>query len=367
MKIIATYQQKINQQNQLKIEQKMDLSIFPKKYIDAIECTDLSYVDEIPGVLFPPINNMGGITNYHLNTMTSGLTPPVSLPCIIDYLSLTFRPDADDLFLFVLDFITNLEKYLPQLKHAVRSGGMYGYKHTVSLSRSDVQAGIIGFGGNDGTVYLSLSGVGCSGVDMHTFKAYLMTLPSAKITRVDLAHDDLEGKQSVQDYRSQYLSGDFAIKGTSPGARFLDDFGSGKGCTLYVGHKKNGKECCIYEKGKQLGDKESPWVRVEGRLAAVDRVIPFDVLIEPGQYLAALYPPFSLLSSIHKRIEIVKKVVQISYDSLLEYASVSYGKLVNFMLEQGHDASYIVTKLVRSGVPRRLAIPVAHELALCPF
>lgn len=367
MKTIAKYLQTNKQEIQQRLEQSRDLSIFPKKYIDSVECSDLSYIDTLPGVLFPPVNNMGGIINKVTKTISCGLTPPLKISCIIDYLSLTFRPDCDDQYLYVQDFILELEKYLPNLKQDARLSGMYGYKNTIALTRGGEQAGIIGFSGNAGTVYLSLSGVGCAGVDMHKFKKYLESLYAVKITRIDMAHDDLDGLNTIEDYKTLYLNGEFAIKGTPPGARYIDDFGTGKGCTLYIGHKKNGKEACIYQKGKQLGDKESPWVRVEGRLAAVDRVIPFDILIEPGQYLAALYPPFSILSAIHKHVEIVRKMVQLSYESLLEYASVSYGKLINYMLQEGQDPVQICAKLIREGIPRRLAVPYAHEGNLCPF
>ncbi len=46
----------------------------------------------------------------------------------------------------------------------------------------------------------------------------------------------------------------------------------------------------IYEKGKQLGDPESPWVRWELELHNTDREIPFDVLLQPGRYVAGAYP-----------------------------------------------------------------------------
>ena len=54
----------------------------------------------------------------------------------------------------------------------------------------------------------------------------------------------------------------------------------------YLRKTENGKLMRIYEKGKQLGDATSPWVRWELELHNKSRVIPFDVLTAPGQYVA---------------------------------------------------------------------------------
>ena len=53
----------------------------------------------------------------------------------------------------------------------------------------------------------------------------------------------------------------------------------------------------VYEKGKQLGDTSSPWVRWELELHNRDRIIPWDVLLEPGKYLAAAYPCMDWVSA----------------------------------------------------------------------
>lgn len=37
----------------------------------------------------------------------------------------------------------------------------------------------------------------------------------------------------------------------------------GRGRTFYVGRRENGKLLRVYEKGKQLGAENSPWVRIE--------------------------------------------------------------------------------------------------------
>src|SRR5438309_783047 len=69
-------------------------------------------------------------------------------------------------------------------------------------------------------------------------------------------------------------------------ARLIDDLGSGDGCTFYVGARANGKMFRGYEKGRQLGDAQSNWFRVEVEFRAKDRLIPLDVLTDPTPYLA---------------------------------------------------------------------------------
>lgn len=359
-----------NQVQQQKIlEAGFTASINPVKYINSIDCSDLSYNDEYPEL--PPFNNMGGINVTSSFSSCSALTPPVQINCKIDYLSCSFQFSNDDVMidseLEIARLIVSLKVYIPNLLYYPRPGGLYGYKRSIGLTRMGQQSGLIGYVGNNNTCLISLSGQGCVGVDMIAFRAYLETLPACKITRVDMAHDDLQGTVTVQQYKALYQGGSFHIKGTAPAGRFIDDFGSGKGCTLYVGSKKNGKEACIYEKGKQLGDENSLWVRVEGRLTSIDRVIPFDVLTSPEQYLSGLYPPFSMLSDIQKVIEIIKKHCDIAFESLIEYASIAYGKLINCMIKTGISDSQIVAKLVREGMPKRLANPLMQLENSIPF
>lgn len=350
-------------------------SIFPKKYQTAIDCSSFSYVDEFEidmqtGELSPPCTNRGGIKRSVVESTTCALTPPTVFSCIVDYLSITFALSAygeGDNVSRIETFVSCLSSYISQLKWASAGKGLFGYKQSAYLTRNDLQVGLIGFDGNNDSCYLSLSGQGCTGVDMADLRTFVESLPGAKITRIDLAHDDLEGSISVHDYKKMYESGDFTIKGTAPKARFMDDLGSGTGCTLYVGKKVHGKEACIYEKGRQLGDESSTWVRVEGRITSVDRIVPFEVMTQPAQYLAALYPPFALLSAVHCHIKIILKHLEVAFDNLLESGSIGYGKLINYMSEIGFTDSQIVAKMRRPGRPKRLTIPDSALKNMVPF
>src|SRR5674476_1420368 len=109
---------------------------------------------------------------------------------------------------------------------------------------------------------------------------------------------------NVQDKAQQFHSGPFFIKGETPKPRNGGDWTSKddvKGRTFYVGSKRNGKEACIYEKGKQLGDTLSQWVRVEVRFTHDDHLVPFDILTSPQMFFAGSYPVLKDTSVFHDR------------------------------------------------------------------
>ena len=81
------------------------------------------------------------------------------------------------------------------------------------------------------------------------------------------------------------------------------------GWSLWLG----GRLLRIYEKGKQLGDPLSPWVRWELELHNKDRTIPLDVLIRPGHYLAGGYPCLSWICESQDRIKTTRKQLMISF------------------------------------------------------
>ncbi len=124
---------------------------------------------------------------------------------------------------------------------------------------------------------------------------------------------------------------------------------------MYVGNRKNGKLIRIYEKGKQLGDPSSPWVRWEVELHAKDRAIPWDVLLHPGEYVAGAYPCLSWVSDRASRIQTIKEQDSITYDRLKQVASTSYGALLHVMLQREGSAERVIELLKREAVPKRLS------------
>ncbi|MFW2002610.1 replication initiation factor domain-containing protein [Acinetobacter ursingii] len=87
-----------------------------------------------------------------------------------------------------------------------------------------------------------------------------------KITRIDYAYDDLEGAIVSPDWADlQDTLGGFQMGGRPPSFQTAGNWKrpDGSGRTAYIGKRESSKYCRIYEKGKQLGDKDSLWTRVE--------------------------------------------------------------------------------------------------------
>jgi phage replication initiation protein len=168
----------------------------------------------------------------------------------------------------------------------------------------------------------------------------------------------LEGEYTLEDARRWYEEGGFTVN-RRPKARFLDDMGSGDGSTFYVGRRENGKLFRAYEKGKQLGNRESKWVRFELELKSRDRVIPLDVVTNPGGYLSGAYPCLSWIDEVQERVKTLSKVLKVSYEKVKGEAKKAYGRLINFMVSAGFSADEIVGDLInKDGFPRRMEVPL---------
>lgn len=248
---------------------------------------------------------------------------------------------------------------LPCIPAAPTGGGWNGYKTRYNLSNgNDVSLGLIAAGGKQqrGTVHVELNAHACALVkDFHAFAAWGESI-QAKITRIDLAHDDLEGSSvNIEIAKVWFEQGLFTSTGRSPKGRLYDDMGTGEGKTLYIGKREHGKMLRIYEKGKQLGDKSSQWVRVELELRNKNRFIPWGVLSSPGKYLAGSYRCLHFLSIIQEKIRTIKKAAKISFARSVEHARLMVGKLVNvMMIVAGGDAFQVIGELKRDGYPARL-------------
>lgn len=173
--------------------------------------------------------------------------------------------------------------------------------------------GIVCHGGQRGTVLISISGEGCAAAKEGWEERLRQWLEAhkavARITRIDLAHDDYDGALTVDQLDQLFDQGGFNCGGRNPDVEHRGNWKhpNGKGRTLYVGNRRNGKFFRGYEKGKQLGDPASNWLRLEVEFKSVDREIPFDVLTRAGEYLAAAYPCLAFISEHQERIITTQK------------------------------------------------------------
>jgi phage replication initiation protein len=279
---------------------------------------------------------------------------------ITDYVNFTFPFKAYNLSIIILEISECLGAPFSEVKN--RLSGIHGWVNSIQLGETKT---IFGYGGQSDTAFLSLPGEAC-----HMVSSWLNLITlirdkyNGKITRWDGAVDDFKGKYSVEFAVKNYIVGNFNAGGKMPSS---DQRGNwlipdGLGRTFYVGKRENGKMIRIYEKGMQLGAKWHPWVRWELELHSVDRVIPWDVLLEPGKYVAGSYPKVtSWIQDKMQRISTIRNTAQISYDYMTRCTSISYGKHLNVMLQIEGSPEKVLEKLVREGIPKRLDLPIVDE------
>lgn len=258
------------------------------------------------------------------------------------------------------------QEYFTAIKRPV---GLFGYKTSFDLWFNGHHIGLAACGATNGGCYLSFSGQGCQLLNNSKLHDVIRVLPEIRITRLDIALDFLEGEYRIRDFRNMYLKGLFNSGGRAPKYQYIEggvlENGRMKpsaGCSFYVGDRKNGKLFRAYEKGRQMGDPDSKWVRGELELRSKDRVIPLYALLRPADYFAGAYPALNNVIQDELVVEVTpiqtkKKAASASYDKLLKVAKTSYGALINVMKEaRGLSDSEIVDQLIRiNEVPRSLA------------
>ncbi len=238
-----------------------------------------------------------------------------------------------------------------------RKSGLLGFKRSFGFQH---RGAMFAYGGQNGRALLSLPGEACATIpNWADLAEFLSKTLGARITRWDGAVDDLTGTRGVDDAVRWYLEGGFTTGGNRPSCRQEGNWLTPDtlGRTFYVGKRKNGKLMRVYEKGKQLGNPASPWVRFELELHAKDREIPFDVLLRPGQYVAGAYPCMAWVRDEAFRIRTAQNQKRISYAAAVHWARNSLGQLVNSMREVEGSAEAVLEKLRRPGIPQRLDLP----------
>jgi phage replication initiation protein len=296
----------------------------------------------------------------------------------VDALSFTVIPPEDQGQQGVLWVLNQMRRFVPIGEGAAgfkgRPTGGAGFKASaeVGIWREGAfdSIGLARWGGDSqrGRVLFSMMGKGCALVNDWAALASWLQEHRARITRADVAHDDHEGRvASIEWAIEQYRAGGFNAGGRRPAhsvfGDWLDGAAAAAGRTLTIGNRASGKHCRIYEKGKQLGEPSSRWTRIEVEWRNQDRVIPFDVLTRPGQYLAGAYPCLRALDAEQCRLRTVAKGGSISFDKAMENAKQQTGKLVHLALRvYGGDCGEVVLRLVREGMPGRIA-PYSYQLA----
>jgi phage replication initiation protein len=271
---------------------------------------------------------------------------------------------------------------------------LYRYDNsTVILDREGVLAGRVAWGGNGETMLVELGGGGCRWVKSWAHVHFQLQCLGARISRCDVAMDDFEGVSlDLRELNEQARAGLFKANGRPPKTSFRDDHGHNTGCTLYVG-KKGHKELCVYEKGKQLKDETSPWLRIEQRFygkhvgeeyaegAQVRRGLPLDIVLHPLRYFRGAHAYLAQLADrvglqdISNKLTVVKAKVEASVAAGAKWFKTQAGATLNvFMQALGDDADAFLRKhLTRDSLPSRFkGLGAAESLSqlvrqqLCP-
>ncbi|GGX14112.1 replication initiation factor domain-containing protein [Undibacterium macrobrachii] len=220
------------------------------------------------------------------------------------------------------------------------------------------------------SILIAINGQGClaarQGWELRLYQFLTSSeCVSPRITRVDLAHDDFDGTQlSVHDFDRAWDEGGFDRFGNRPEPQ---NYGSwknndpmGKGLTFYAGTKSSSQLFRGYQKGKQLGSPDSPWIRAEVQFSNHDKIIPFEILIDPSSYFVAAYPILQQYSpnTTGKRTETVRKMADAGIEHFTKYTKLGYGKFIRIARQIYGDTEFL--NLVQSDEeewPARLRMP----------
>lgn len=297
---------------------------------------------------------------------------PLSI-AFVDQVSFTGKTaDVPGFWFTDYDFAVLLSPFLEEIfgfgVTSDRGRGLNYYDSSFVLGDS---WGFVCTGGQQGTFLVQLTGQGSMaakpGWESRLYE-FLKTISSARITRLDLAHDDYTGEvYNPTKARDDYVAGKFTSRGRRPSCKQDGNwiFPDGSGLTFYVGKRENGKVLRVYEKGKQLGGMASTmfpdWSRVEVELHNEGRVIPLDALINPGPYLAGSYPALAFIADQSCRIATKQKTLMVAFDRSVAMVKNQVGRYINAMVQVLGSAEAVIEKISRSGIPDRLIMPEWSE------
>lgn len=269
-----------------------------------------------------------------------------------------------------LSAITQLDEHLEYIfgfaTTAKNNSGRNFYKQSYVLGRD---MGLVCIGGQRNTILVMLSGKGCSfatdGWERRLYTFLTNIAKRAKLTRVDLAHDDFSGEKINVDWAEEQDTNSEKGTGFQNGARKpnVEHKGNwkrpnGRGRTLNIGSRESGMYVRVYEKGRAEGDPEDNWQRAEIEFKACDRILPFDMLLAPSEYFMGSYPCFAELKNDLQpaKIESLKKNASISAKAALETIKHQYGKYINLFKEvfEPEELINLISHPDKYAYPKRL-------------
>jgi len=222
-----------------------------------------------------------------------------------------------------------------------RDKGLHGYTNSYRLlditGRSEL--GFVGFGGNNNTIYVQISGEGCKHVFdkirpfvLHFWLSKVLTVE--QLSRIDLAYDDFDGNYCTEYALKSYADDAFNNpnggkkpildpKRPQQGAKLVGD-------TIYVGSRKSTIFWRIYNKALEQGTEGVTWYRSEVELKKVS----VDVLQNPAKAFAGINRFSASINLEHGNpLVAAKKRTVLDFNSRIKWAKRQCGRTLSDVLE----------------------------------
>ena len=299
--------------------------------------------------------------------------PSAAQTCVIDWINFSVLEDtwfktareqliSDDQI--IVEASRQLEKIFGFGITSNRGKGMNFYRDSWVLGDG---MGFVCFGGQRSTMLITLTGQGCLNAvagwekRLHGFLTRTAIRPT--ISRIDLAHDDLNGSYLSVDWaEQQWWDGGYSFKkgGRPPEIQEIGNWKrpSGKGRTLAIGQRTSSKYCRFYEKGKKEGDKLSLWCRCEIEFKNTNTIIRPDVLLDPSSFFVGAYPCLAMFATVETpaRMEVKARAQHITVDDSIAVTKRQYGKYIRVFraLFGDKETLDLITNEDENAFPKRL-------------
>ena len=242
----------------------------------------------------------------------------------------------------MLRFKQFCERVLGVRISASRDRGLHGYTNSAKILSltSPVELGFIGFGGNNNTIYVQLSGEGCKHVfskirpfALHFWLGQVLSIK--KLNRCDLAYDDFDGNYSIEYAEKAYFDDAFKSYngGRNPKATYIREVQDRitTGYTFSVGSRQSNVYWRIYDKAQEQGAPAGTvWFRNEVELKRCN----VDVLLSPSRAFAGINRFASSVNLEHglSYKSLTKKTV-LDFNARIRWAKRQCGRTLSDILE----------------------------------
>lgn len=224
--------------------------------------------------------------------------------------------------------------------------GMYFHKESFIVGDN---MGVFCIGHRNNRFLVSISGDGWLNADFDAAQklhAFLCQLDQhggdVRISRVDIAADYYTDGPSHSQFEEAYHRGEFVrqqrhlnSKDAWPNYQVFGcvhtNRGIQAGITDAIGVRTSDLYLRRYDKGRQLGDPNSPWVRVELEIKNKDTLIPLDILLHPETYFCQ-YPWLrNLKNSTAEKLETKRQRAEITVDASKKIIKTQFGKYLRVL------------------------------------